>query len=185
MTNAKLMKRMVTVATCVALVGACNNLRGESSTVTAVMIGDHGNEIGTVVLEPIEDGVLMRVDARDLSPGEHAMHVHEMGVCEPPKFETAGAHFNPSGGQHGLADRDEGAVHAGDLENIVVDDSGRVITHRVIRDVTLEKNAARGATSLLQEGGTAVVIHAKPDDNTTDPSGASGDRIACAVIAGS
>jgi Cu-Zn family superoxide dismutase len=171
---------LVAVALC-GMLAACSG-RGGGNTAVAKIVGGDGNEIGKVELEQVHDGVLMRVDVEQLPPGEHAIHIHEVGICEPPKFETAGAHFNPAGGHHGLANRDDDAGHAGDLENLVADGSGHSITHRLVRDVTLERDAKQGSKSLFHEGGTSVVIHADPDDNTTDPAGASGDRIACGVI---
>lgn len=171
---------LVVVALCATL-AACSR-HHEGNTAIATIVDDDGDEIGKVELEQVHDGVLMRVDVRHLPPGEHAIHIHEVGICEPPKFETAGGHFNPAGGHHGLANRDDDAGHAGDLENLVADGSGHSITHRLVRDVTLEPAGKHGSKSLLHEGGTSVVIHAEPDDNTTDPAGASGDRIACGVI---
>ena len=165
--------RSATAAAVIALLG-CN---GRGDTASALIVDRDGDEIGKATFEPHADGVLMRIDARELPPGEHAVHIHENGTCEAPSFDSAVAHFNPGHGQHGLAD-DEPA-HAGDLENLVADASGTVVTHRVVRDVTL---AGSGANSLLKDGGTSVVIHVDPDDYKTDPAGASGERIACGVI---
>ena len=100
--------------------------------------------------------------------GLHGIHLHEKGLCEGPKFESAGKHWNPGGKQHGR-DNPLGA-HLGDLPNIEVGVSGG--TARI---------AAVGA-ELADADGTALVLHAKPDDYQTDPSGASGDRVACAVV---
>ena len=167
--------RLATLLAMIAMI-ACNG-RGDGDKASAVIVDQDGDEIGKATFEMTHDGVLMRIDAKDLPPGEHGVHIHETGTCEAPSFESAGPHFNPGHGQHGLADDEP--VHEGDLENLVVDASGDVVTHRVIRHVTL---SGTGPTSLLKDGGTSLVIHADPDDYTTEPSGASGARIACGVI---
>ena len=100
------------------------------------------------------------------------IHIHQMAKCEGPAFETAGPHFNPAGKQHGL--KNPMGPHAGDMNNFRVRANG---TARVtVTDPRVNLN------SLFTDGGTALVIHAKADDMKTDPSGNSGDRIACGVI---
>ena len=103
--------------------------------------------------------------------------VDEVGKCELPDFESAGGHFNPTDASHGL-DHDEGP-HAGDLPNLEVGEDGLVDEEIIAENVTLKSGEEN---SLLQEGGTALVIHAEADDGTSQPSGDSGDRIICGVI---
>src|SRR5699024_6073630 len=122
-------------------------------------------------------GVHIALDAHHLKPGVHGYHIHEHGLCEPPTFESAGGHFNPTNKQHGF-DHPEGP-HAGDMENIEVKEDGTVKVTVVNKDVTLKKNEAN---SLFQKEGTSLMIHAKPDDYVSQPAGDAGDRIVCGVI---
>ena len=101
----------------------------------------------------------------------HGTHLHAVGKCDGPKFESAGSHWNPTGRKHGR-DHLEGA-HIGDIDNIAIAAGGSA---KSIATVAVTANA------LADADGTSLVIHAKPDDYKTDPSGNSGDRIACAVI---
>ena len=99
-----------------------------------------------------------------------------MGRCDPPQFTSAGAHFNPASKQHGT--QNPAGPHAGDLPNLEVAASGEGGIDATTKLVTL----GPGPTSLLGPAGTSLVVHAAADDYKTDPSGNSGDRIACGVI---
>jgi Cu-Zn family superoxide dismutase len=119
---------------------------------------------------------VIEVQVKGLTPGLHAVHIHAVGKCEGPAFTTAGGHFNPTQKKHGLKSA-EGA-HAGDMPNMYVakDGSGRF---EVLSDAITLKSGER---SVFDADGSAIVIHAGADDDMTDPSGNSGDRIACGVI---
>jgi Cu-Zn family superoxide dismutase len=98
-----------------------------------------------------------------------------VGRCEPP-FTTAGGHFNPGGRKHGFSNPD--GMHAGDLPNLRVGKDGTAEAELLTAQVTLSP----GPTSLLDADGSAIVLHAGPDDYVSDPAGNAGDRIACGVI---
>jgi Cu-Zn family superoxide dismutase len=146
------------------------------ATATANIIDAKGQHIGTAKLKQTSQGVSLSLEVSNLPPGVHGFHIHTVGNCEPPDFKTAGGHFNPEGKKHGW-ENPEGH-HAGDLQNLTVDAHGKAKVKVVVQGVTL----GSGANSLFHEGGTAIVIHAAPDDNKTDPAGNAGARIACGVI---
>ena len=158
-----------------------NGTLGEAPAVP--MVNSSGEIIGEVRGGDSDEGATLLVDAQGLPPGEHGMHIHEVGVCEPPDFESAGPHWNPTNRQHG-GQNPQGA-HMGDLENVSVGQDGRLRVQIVVPGTFLSnvgRDARPGAHQILDASGAALVIHAQPDDYRTDPSGDSGDRIACAVL---
>ena len=132
---------------------------------------------GTAVLEQVDKSVQISLKVEGMEPGKHGVHFHETGKCEAPDFESAGAHFNPEDSKHGM-DNDNGP-HAGDLPNIEVAEDGTGELEYTADNVSLLTDEDN---SLMDEDGTALVIHEKEDDGKTDPSGDSGDRIACGAL---
>jgi superoxide dismutase, Cu-Zn family len=137
-----------------------------------------GHTLGLARLEATPTGVLVTVDVSGLPEGELGFHVHETGRCDPGQgFSTAGGHFEPHGKAHGF--RHAGGPHAGDMPNLFVGSDGKARLQVLNRAVALDD----GEAGLLDADGSSLVIHAGPDDYVSQPAGASGPRIACAVIA--
>jgi Cu-Zn family superoxide dismutase len=134
-----------------------------------------GKAIADVDLVQTPAGVLIKLQIKGLTPGEHAFHVHAVGKCEPP-FESAGPHFNPGSHKHGIL---SGEGHAGDMPNLHVPQSGELSVEMVNSAISLEKGKPN---SVFDNDGSALLVHAKADDYKTDPAGNAGDRIACGVI---
>jgi Cu-Zn family superoxide dismutase len=122
------------------------------------------------------EGVRITGEVSGLTPGDHGIHIHMTGKCEAPDFTTAGGHFNPTSAKHSLHTQ---GGHAGDLGNLKVESNGTAKIDITVPGVVIRGD---GANSLFKEGGTALVIHANPDDLKTDPTGNAGGRFACGVI---
>jgi len=137
-----------------------------------------GNSVGTATIIAKGQGVEVKLDLKGLPPGEHAVHFHQNAKCDPPDFKSAGGHFNPTNKQHGF-DNPMGH-HAGDMLNFTVKPNGTAKATVKNADVVL--GTGNESNSLLANGGTSIMVHAKADDMKTDPSGNSGDRISCGVI---
>jgi Cu-Zn family superoxide dismutase len=142
----------------------------------ANLVDSSGAQVGLATLSDSVGSARLGLSVAGLTPGAHGLHIHAQGTCTPPSFASAGPHFNPDGKQHGT--RNPQGPHAGDLPNLQIGANGSADT---TFDVSADL-ARSGPRFLLQPGGTAIVIHAGPDDETTDPSGNSGARVACGVF---
>jgi Cu-Zn family superoxide dismutase len=165
-----------------ALLGGCAGLMGgpaaSAPAARAELVNGSGASIGEALFAPAPGGgTEIRVRASGLTPGEHGIHIHQNGVCEAPGFTSAGPHLERPGRDdpHGL--RHPSGGEAGDLPNLVVRADGTVQAVLISRGASAIGDAA--APGVV---GRALVIHAKPDDQLTQPIGGSGDRIACGVI---
>jgi glucose/arabinose dehydrogenase/Cu/Zn superoxide dismutase len=147
-------------------------------TASAELEDADGNIIGNAIFTETISGVAIGVEVTgftDAGTGERGIHIHQIGRCHPD-FAAAGDHFNPTDAQHGF-DYPEGP-HAGDLPNIEIDEEGNANYEWVNEMITLSP----GPYSILDADGSALLIHANTDDSRTDPTGRSGEPIACGVI---
>ncbi|HEX8228973.1 MAG TPA: superoxide dismutase family protein [Chloroflexia bacterium] len=149
-------------------------------TASADIIGTQGQTVGMAhFTQDSAGGVRVHVVVQGLRglEGQHGIHIHAVGTCEPDKqFSTAGGHFNPTGAQHGLMNPQ--GPHVGDLPNLSVDASGAGMLEYTNNLISLSP----GPNNIFDEDGAAIVIHAGMDDEVSDPAGNSGARVACGVI---
>ncbi len=151
-------------------------LAGTDRSARADVKNAMGETLGALNFTETKEGVQVEGRLTGLSPGIHGFHIHQVGQCAAPDFKSAGPHFNPGQKQHG--DLNPLGVHAGDLVNLTVNPEGSGSVNMLAKGATIKA----GPNSLMQPGGTSLVIHASADDRKSDPSGNSGERIACGVI---
>ncbi len=145
----------------------------------AVLKDANGATRGTATLTETKHGVLIDLDVSGLSPNTvMAFHVHEKGVCDGKDgFQSAGGHFNPDKDDHGY--HAEKGYHAGDMPNQFVASDGRLRSQAINKEITLKSGDDE---SVFDKDGSALVLHSKPDDFTSQPAGDAGSRVLCGVI---
>ena len=156
---------------------ACGSAGSDAEEMSFPILNAQGIEIGKLEIEALAGGgVEVEVDVTGLTPGTHAMHFHEVGRCDAPDYKSAGGHYNPAGVAHGQV---EDGPHAGDMMNVEVDADGSGAFEVTNMKVSLR---AGSLPALMDADGTALIIHGGADDYKSQPSGAAGPRVACAVI---
>jgi superoxide dismutase, Cu-Zn family len=142
---------------------------------TATLFSNQGRQVGGASLSERNGNLYLALYVSGLTPGDHGIHFHTVGLCSSPDFASAGGHWNPQGKQHGLENPQ--GYHGGDIPNLHVGANGRAKIHLTLATGPL----TNGSHALLDSDGGSIVIHENPDDMRTDPSGNSGKRLVCGV----
>ena len=166
------MKTYWMAAALAASVTACASSSNEGNLIgRAQLVDTAGQPAGEASFYAVTDGVRIVATLPNLPAGAHGFHVHSVGKCDAPSFESAGPHHNPGNREHGT--QNPNGPHAGDLPNASQPSFNRLVTTGL---------QATGPSGIFDADGSALVVHAQPDDMRTDPSGNAGARIRCGVI---
>ena len=159
----------------VGAIAICSTLPAHAQSALARLEPTKGNATaGTVTFTQKGDKVAVEAKVSGLTPGGHGFHIHETGDCSSGDGMSAGGHFNPTGKMHGNPSAPD--HHIGDMPMLVADASGNASLSIELGPMTV----GSGATDVV---GKAVIVHKDPDDYMTQPTGNSGARVACGVIA--
>ncbi|MEG3174626.1 superoxide dismutase family protein [Sphingomonas sp. RB3P16] len=177
------MRTVLITTTALALLGlaACDKAHvdavgapmAQGARAVAMLRTADGADVGRATATEVTGGLRITLDVTGVAPGTHGAHIHAVGRCDAPDFATAGGHWNPAGTKHGSMNAQ--GPHEGDMPNLIVGPGGRGTIGAVLPGATM--------AGLLDADGAAIVVHDKPDDLMTDPSGNSGARVACGVFA--
>ena len=176
----------VILASAVLALTACSSETTSSdtsspTTVEKDILSADGAKLGTLTLKDLGmGGTAVTVIVEGISEGSHAMHFHETGLCEGQDFKSAGGHYNPNGRAHGKNMAD--GPHAGDMMNIMVGEDLTGELNLVNDRVSLKGD--HNLPALFDADGSAFILHERADDYESQPSGAAGARIGCAVLKG-
>lgn len=147
----------------------------QSANLEATLRNIDGEKLGIATISEMPAGLMLEVSVNNLSAGEKALHLHTIGQCDGPDFKSAGGHLNPTDVSHGTLS--ETGPHLGDFSNIDIGTDGSAKA-----SIILAGTASDNFAHIQDSDGTAIMIHAGPDDYSSDPAGAAGPRIACGVF---
>ncbi len=148
----------------------------QTQSAVANLVDAENQPVGSARLRQAPHGVVVTLELTNAPAGTHALHIHQVGRCDAPSFDSAGGHFEPGGKKHGFLNT--AGPHAGDLPNIVVPESRKLSAEYLVDHVKL----AAGTSGLMDADGAALMLHSGRDDYASDPAGNAGSRMACGVI---
>ncbi len=142
---------------------------------TGPIVDANGSSVGLASIVELDGILALNVSLSSMPAGEKALHLHTTGACDGPDFKSAGGHLNPNSVSHGKMS--ETGPHMGDFPNITIAEDG--LTEL---SFPIDGNSNDILKHIFDKDGTAVMIHAGPDDYASDPAGAAGPRIACGIL---
>lgn len=173
------MKQSLLLITCIIVsIISCKSSRNiENSTALNLVFESKSNSTvaGTATFTEKKGNVTLVAKLTGLKPGVHAIHIHEKSDCSAADGSSAGGHWNPTFKKHGKLG--EGEAHKGDIGNFTADENG---TGTITFSTAEWCIGCEDQTKNIL--GKSIIVHANPDDFTTQPTGNAGGRIACTAV---